>query len=209
MTPVTVTDSASMGCSAYTADPTICGTADDDDFIAALLCCDCGGGMDGTPVDVPAEDNLNLPMDDCNTYVIYPTSEKDHHFDWTPINTKDSTSFTCTKICGMMLVDTIEFRLDDPDFADYKYTNDDDNCVLRVDGWEIEWYLGPGNVSDDGATGFVEGTSIIDVWFSRQTGMAHICLNVEAGQRTNKCSGGPDGEVSNDYCLAYWVQCID
>ena len=170
-------DTAGGDCSTYPA-TTACGAADGAGFVAAVECCVCGGGMDGTPVPVAAEDNLALPMDDCNTYVIYPTSEKDHHFDWTPTNTKDATNFSCTKICGMLLVDTIEFRLDDPDFVDYKYTNDDDNCVLRVDGWEIEWYLGPGNVSDDSqTTGFVEGTSVIDVWFSRETGMAHICIN--------------------------------
>ena len=44
--------------------------------------------------------------------------------------------------------------------------------------------------------------------------MAHICLNEfadngEAFRGTERCSGGPDGEISNDYCLAYWVQCVD
>lgn len=78
----------------------MCGTLDDDDFVAAELCCGCGGGTDGAAVVVPGEDD---PSDDCNTYVIYPTSEKDHHFDWTPTNTKDAATFTCTKICGMTL----------------------------------------------------------------------------------------------------------
>lgn len=165
-----------------------------------------GGGMytDVLGAVVAAEDAEG----DCNTYVIYPTSEKDHHFDWTPTNTKTAATYTCTKICGMQLYDTIEFRADDPTFEDYKYTDDDDTCALRVDGWEIEWYLAPGLVDDDGATGFVPETSILDIWFSRETGMAHICLNVETVP-ANMCSGGPDGEVSNDYCLAYWVQCVD
>ena len=69
--------------------------------------------------------------------------------------------------------------------------------------------MGDTLVSDDGATGFVPGVTLIDVWLSRETGMAHICLNREPGGSVSRCSGGPDGEVSNDYCLAYWVQCLD
>lgn len=100
----------------------------------------CGGGtLDGAATAVPATD-----VTECNKYVIYPTHEKDHHFDWTPTNLAvGPLLFTCTKIFGMTLGDEIEFRLDDPDFEDYKYTDLDDNCALSVDGWEINWYLGP------------------------------------------------------------------
>ena len=61
---------------------------------------------------------------------------------------------------------------------------------------------------------FVPNGNILDVWFSRKTQMAHICMNKEmdSGEPAlyhHRCSGGPDGEVSNDYCLAYWVRCDD
>ena len=53
---------------------------------------------------------------------------------------------------------------------------------------------------------------ILDVWFSRKTQMAHICMNrpnATTGDDLARCTGGPEGEVSHDYCLAYWVQCED
>jgi len=118
-------------CGAYTADPLICTTADSPTFVSVDLCCACGGGeLDATTM----EPGVDTPGEHCNTYVIYPTHEKHHHFDWTPINLNvgmtGDMAFTCTKICGMTLDDIIEFRLDDPNYEDHKYTDLDDTCAL-------------------------------------------------------------------------------
>ena len=197
-------------CDAVT-DVELCGTIDDEDFATAEKCCMCGGGeVDGDVTEVAA---VNAEGD-CDTYVIYPTHEKEHHFDWTPVNYNvgmtGPNAFTCTKILGMTLTDMIEFRLDDPNYEDYKYTDLDDTCALDIDGWEINWYLGSSVTppDDDGIMPFAVGTNVLDIWFSRKTQMAHICLG-QPEHATDKCMGGPDGEVSNDYCLAYWVQCKD
>ena len=195
---------------AIVMDPQLCGLTDTADFVAAEACCVCGGGDGdvGDPIPVEAEDEDG----DCNTYVIYPTHEKNHKFDWTPVNYNvGALLFTCTKIVGMTLTDMIEFRLDDPFYEDYKYTDLDDTCALHVDGWELNWYLGDqiSPPDDDGVQPFTVGDSVLDIWFSRKTQMAHICLNTDPDHYFDKCDGGPDGEVSNDYCLAYWVQCKD
>lgn len=205
-----VVDLAGALCSTY-ATLAACGTQDAPSAVPSFIseedCCICGGGTPGAATAVAALDVL-----ECNKYVIYPTHEKDHHFDWTPTNLAvGATLFTCTKIFSMTLGDEIEFRLDDPDFEDYKYTDLDDTCALSVDGWEINWYLGPQVYppTDDGVSPFTLGDSVLDIWFSRKTGMAHICLNPQPQQYLLKCAGGPDGEVSNDYCLAYWIECKD
>lgn len=187
---MTILDSTGNACDEYTTDPTRCGLFDVSivpTFFSSELCCACGGGTI-TELEVAAEDGL----DDCNTYIIYPTHEKNHHFDWTPRNTKTAADFTCTKIPAMTLDDTIEFRMDDPTYSDYKYTNEDDNCVLRVDGWEIDWYLGKDEYTEE-RFGFINfspsvspstpmtpdtlSVTVLDVWFSRSTSMAHICVN--------------------------------
>lgn len=183
-----------------------CGLTDTADFVAADECCMCGGG-DGDP-GAPTAEDAEENEGDCDTYVIYPTHEKAHKFDWTPVNYNVGAGvFTCTKIVGMRLTDMIEFRLDDPFYEDYKYTDLDDTCALHVDGWELNWYLGDqiSPPDDDGVQPFTVGDSVLDIWFSRKTQMAHICLNTDMDHYFDKCDGGPDGEVSNDYCLAYWV----
>jgi hypothetical protein len=156
-------DINSEACATYELTPWECGVFDSATLNAFDDCCECwGGDVTRTVVDNGNEGNMAaLAPFYCNTYVIYPTHEKDHHFDWIPWNLAseaDVQLFTCTKIYGMDLDDTIEFRMDDTHYTDYKYTNDDDNCVLRVDGWEIEWYLGNGTDINyvDTATDFVE-----------------------------------------------------
>lgn len=140
-TDVAGMDADMMTCMAYTADVSLCETANTDTFVSIENCCACGGGTPGAAVPVTAEDMVALMFS--NIYVIYPTHEKEHHFDWTPVNLNVGVmNFTCTKICGMTLMDEIEFRLDDPNYEDYKYTDLDDTCALSVDGWEINWYLG-------------------------------------------------------------------
>ena len=42
----------------------------------------------------------------------------------------------------MQAQDTIQLKLDDPTYEDYQYTNDDDVCVVEIDGWEVIEKLG-------------------------------------------------------------------
>lgn len=67
-----------------------------------------------------ADDDADL---DTNTFIIYPTHEKYHHFGHTTAELD-----TCTQILDMQISDTIIFKLDDPTYPDYKFTNDDDTC---------------------------------------------------------------------------------
>ena len=60
--------------------------------------------MSGPEEQVPFENN---------TYRIYPTHEKDHHFGFF------DEEFGCTNIVAMDEDDTIEFRLDDPDYEHF------------------------------------------------------------------------------------------
>ena len=130
------TDANGDDCGVYTFDPLICETANVPAdpgplFVSTVDCCACGGGeLDATSMVADMDNDGEF----CNTYVIYPTHEKHRHFDWTPINLNvgmtGDMAFTCTKICGMTLDDIIEFRLDDPDYEDHKYTDLDDTCAL-------------------------------------------------------------------------------
>ena len=79
----TTMDSRDMDCTAYVDLPWECGIYDDVDFSAFDDCCECWGGSI-TRAEVPEAVNETPFM--CNTYVIYPTHEKDHHFDWIPWN---------------------------------------------------------------------------------------------------------------------------
>lgn len=47
-TEATATDSAGENCSWYFTSPTTCTNNDDGDFVAANMCCRCGGG-ESTP----------------------------------------------------------------------------------------------------------------------------------------------------------------
>jgi len=49
-------------CSVYTAVPSFCGVADDDDFQAADVCCACGGGREDVPSSASCWDNFE---DEC------------------------------------------------------------------------------------------------------------------------------------------------
>ena len=51
-------------------------------------------------------------------------------------------------------------------FGNHKFTNDDDECVIDIDGWEVIWRLG-----DD----WMEGMTSLDVHFSRKEMKAIIC----------------------------------
>lgn len=85
----TTMDSRAMPCSAYVGLPWECGIYDDPDFSAFDDCCECWGGefMRTDVEETPMETEFH-----CNTYVIYPTHEKDHHFDWIPWNLADDAA---------------------------------------------------------------------------------------------------------------------
>lgn len=67
-----VRDSDNNGCDHYEGSPELCGTADDADFTAEDLCCECGGGVGGTCTE---EDNgATDPYDDgCDAYLASPS----------------------------------------------------------------------------------------------------------------------------------------
>ena len=115
-------------------------------------------------------------LGDQDLYVIYPTTEKAlfdtyslrrANDEW-PIsgNNTKSRKNECTKILGLQSQDTIQLRLDDPTVEDHKFTNDDDECAVEIDGWEAIWRLG-----DD----WTEGQTTLDVHFSRKEKKAIIC----------------------------------
>ena len=92
-----------------------------------------------------------------NTVRVYPTHEKDHLFGW-----KDQDNpKQCTKITDAREETTIELVMDDPWYPEHKFTNEDDFCAVRVQGWELEWYF------DDWAD---EAPNKVDIWFSRSNG---------------------------------------
>ena len=106
-------------CNPYEELPNICGKFDNDEWTASVICCVCGGGMEGD--DVPEEDgDLNAATDlssgtfslgDQDLYVIYPTTEKSldrprWEFPIARYNTK-SRSNDCTKVVGFQAQDTI------------------------------------------------------------------------------------------------------
>ena len=181
-------------CDPYEADPTTCGAFDSfaDITIPAVLvdviCCICGGGSFLQTSSVSQE---QLPTDlssgtfdlgHRDLYVIYPTTEKPLN-DLSTVRTIDFPTFAfeefpnagnntvtrtneCTKIYGFEAQDTIQLRLDDPSVEDAKFTNDDDECALEIDGWEVIWRLG-----DD----WTDGEVSLDVHFSRKDKRAVIC----------------------------------
>lgn len=108
-----------------------------------------------------------------------------------------------------------ELVLDDQWYPDHKYTNEDDYCSLLVHGWELGWYWGD---SADGGywsaeanemiPGETDGSmipnpeqNIVDIWFSRDTGMADFCLS----SSDTDCTGEPYDVAP--FCVTYWVKC--
>lgn len=124
------------------------------------------------------------------TIRIYPTHETDHLFGWRdPDNLRQ-----CTKMTDAREATNFELVLDDQWYPDYKYTNEDDYCGLLVHGWELAWYWG-----DEYWT--AESTHQVDIWFSRDTGMADFCLSSNA----EECTGEPHDVAP--FCITYWVKC--
>ena len=111
--------------------------------------------VDSDVADLNAMTNLGtgeFQLRDQDLYVIYPTTEKalfDNlslrraNDEW-PIsgNNTKSRKNECTKVLGLQPQDTIQLRLDDPTVEDHKFTNDDDECAVEIDGWEVIWRLG-------------------------------------------------------------------
>lgn len=101
-----------------------------------------------------------------------------------------------------------ELVLDDPTRHDFQYTDDDDHCALLVHGWELAWYWLPSSADcgeEDGCDYDYSANSLdaqtIDIWFSRETGMADFC----ASDSLEECTGAPYDVY--DFCITYWVQC--
>lgn len=138
-------------------------------------------------------DNGDLTV---QTIRIYPTHETDHLFGW-----RDPSDLRqCTKMTDVRETTNFELVLDDQWYPDYKYTNDDDYCSLLVHGWELAWYWGDDMVSPS-YYWTVEDTNTVDIWFSRDTGMADFCLSSSA----TECVGEP--YESAPFCITYWVKC--
>lgn len=128
------------------------------------------------------------------TIRIYPTHETDHLFGW-----RDPSDLRqCTKMLDVRETTNFELVLDDQWYPDYKYTNEDDYCSLLVHGWELAWYWGD---DDDGGYWDVEDVNKVDIWFSRDTGMADFCLT----SSDSECVGEP--YESAPFCITYWVKC--
>jgi len=131
-----------------------------------------------------------------NTVRVYPTHEKDHLFGW-----KDQgDNKQCTKIIDALEETTIELVMDDPWYPDHKFTNDDDFCAVLVHGWELEWYW----VDDGWAAG---GPNKVDIWFSRSTGAADLCLSNSDAVCTGPEGSLPEDDVLAPFCITYWVKC--
>lgn len=139
-------------------------------------------------LDATTGDDADL---DTNKYIIYPTQDKAVAFG------HDTTEEdTCSQLAGMMHYDSVIFKMDDPTYKDYKYTNDDDTCAVEVGGWEIEWFFD------------MMAIPILDVWFSRKTEMAWICLNTGGA---HVCTGDyntfANFNILGDACMNVWVKC--
>ena len=110
-------------------------------------------------------------LGDQDLYVIYPTTEKSlnrprYEFPLFGNNTKSRQNNDCSHVLGMEAQDTIQFRLDDPTYENYQYTNDDDVCAVEIDGWEVIEKLGDQ---------WTESETTLDVYFSRKDRQAVIC----------------------------------
>ena len=132
-----------------------------------------------------------------NTVRVYPTHEKDHLFGW-----KDQSDMKqCTKIIDTWEETTIELVMDDLWFPEHKFTNEDDFCATMVHGWELEWYW-----VDDGWTADAGGNKV-DIWFSRSTGAADLCLSNSDAECTGPEGSLPSDDVAAPFCITYWVKC--
>ena len=198
-------------CTEYETDPTICGVYDvfdPDDFFmsvfAGSICCICGGGSASSANTITTENadtdlsTGNFTLGDQDLYVIYPTTEKPlldkgsaRSIDNVAIaewpNTGDNTKARlneCTKVYGLETQDTIQLRLDDPTVEDAKFTNDDDECAIEIDGWEIIWRLGDA---------WTDGTTSLDVHFSRKEMRAVICAFDDTNNVRTPVAAGNDG----------------
>lgn len=198
-------------CTNYEADPLTCGTFDVIDPTGDLLlsvfadriCCICGGGTADTANTVSTENAATdlstgmFTLGDPDLYVIYPTTEKPlldlggaRSVDTVAIDewpaTGDNTKARlneCTKVFGLEAQDTIQLRLDDPTVEDAKFTNDDDECAIEIDGWEIIWRLGDA---------WSDGTTSLDVHFSRKEERAVICAFDDANNVRTPVAAGND-----------------
>ena len=94
-----------------------------------------------------------------------------------------------------------ELVLDDQWYPDAKYTNEDDYCSLLVHGWELAWYWGLTTDTPTAGYWLDEMANVVDIWFSRDTGMADFCLS----SSMTECLGEPHDEAP--FCITYWVKC--
>jgi hypothetical protein len=136
-------------------------------------------------------------VDNISTVRVYPTHEKDHLFGW-----KDQGDLVqCTKITDVWEETTIELVMDDLWYPEHKFTNEDDFCAVMVHGWELEWYWAADGWAPNA------GGNKVDIWYSRSTGAADLCLSTSASDCT-----GPEGSLPSDavlapFCITYWVKC--
>jgi hypothetical protein len=89
--------------------------------------------------------------------------------------------------------------MDDQWYPDYKFTNEDDFCAVMVHGWELEWYFGTDWTAD--------GPNMVDIWYSRSTGAADICLSGSADVCQGPTGSLPEEGIAPDFCITYWVKC--
>ena len=243
---VPILDTAGLGCASYT-NAARCGNYDDPGTFEAFdLCCLCGGGTagatlavtesaSGVPINTPTTfdaDGEIATLGDADTYVIYPTTEKSLYRPgfYPAYNSNASTKnrqFDCTKVFGFDKQDTLEFRLDDPTVEGHKFTDDDDECAFQVDGWELIWWLGDGDLYNKDT---VEGVADVivtslDIYFSRLDRRVAICPFDDS---TRTQGSIPEGDFSSvvltdptwpyfggicadvdSSCIEYDVECPD
>ena len=126
-----------------------------------------------------------------STVRVYPTHEKAHNFGF---KDKEDTR-QCTKIIDVWEETTIELVMDDPWYPDHKFTNEDDFCAVLVHGWELEFYWADNGWSSD------TGMNKVDIWYSRETGAADLCLSA----LDSECTYPQD--LLAPFCITYMVNC--
>jgi len=52
-----------------------------------------------------------------------------------------------------------------------------------------------------------DAANIVDIWYSRETGAADLCLNASPAACAGPAGSKPNDVVKAPFCITYWVKC--